>query len=116
MLFELSSCLLLTAAFCGIYRGNEHFLEFCIKGENFLVIQIAALGKKLQPIFTFGALFERDLEPGNKIGFAMGILGLTDIGSYTCAGAQQLICKHGFPVLTFYPAANPKIRMRRYGE
>ena len=66
MLFELSSCLLLTAAFCGIYRGNEHFLEFCIKGENFLVIQIAALGKKLQPIFTFGALFERDLEPGIK--------------------------------------------------
>ncbi len=67
---------------------NEHNTNACTSGvESFIFLcrYIACFEQQFQPIFCLICFFEGDLQFGNKIGLAMGILRFTDISTDRCA-------------------------------
>ena len=52
--------------------------------------------KQFQPIFAFIAFFKGNLQFGYKIGLALGVICLVDIGTDAGSASQELIGEGGF--------------------
>ena len=62
-----------------------------------MVIIIAAFDQQFQPVFTLRAFLQSYLEFGNKIGTTVPIECLSNIGTDTGSGANELIGENAFP-------------------
>ena len=56
--------------------------------QNYSVISIATFHQKLQPIFTFGAFLQSDMQSCNEVRFTVSIKGFPDIGTNTRTGTD----------------------------
>lgn len=73
---------------------DQHGAEFAAVIAHLLKCFLgnaAGAEQKLQPVFGFVRFFERDLKFGNKVGFALGVLRLPDVGADAGAAAADLI-------------------------
>ncbi len=62
-----------------------------------MIIIIAAFNQQFQPVFTLRTFLQGYLEFGNKIGTTMPIECLSNIGTDTGSGADELIGENAFP-------------------
>jgi len=79
---------------CGVDGGDQEAADgaaLVVKRGGRVSAEDIGAHKQLQPVFRFIALFQSDLQFGNKIGFAVGIVCLMNIGSDRSCGAFQLI-------------------------
>ena len=75
----------------GVDGGDQDLLQLNAFVEYFCVAAVSAFDEQFDPIFGFGALFQGDLKLCNKIGFAVCIKSLSNIGTYACSGTQKLM-------------------------
>ena len=75
----------------GVDGGDQDLLQLNAFVEYFCVAAVSAFGEQFDPIFGFGALFQGDLKLCNKIGFAVCIKSLSNVGTYACSGTQKLM-------------------------
>ena len=79
--------------FGGVDRGDEDPAEGAaslIEGIDRLAAEDLRAQKQLEPIFRFEAFLESDLQFGDKIRLAMGIVGFMDVGADRGRGALEL--------------------------
>lgn len=93
-------------AFRRIDRRNQQFLDFNTHIQDVSVIIITAFDQKFQPIFTFRAFFESNLQLRNKISRSVSVKRLSNIRSYTRTAANQLIGKNTFFFVLLYVIAD----------
>ena len=67
---------------------------------------IAALNQQFQPIFALRTFLKRNLKFRNKICPAMSVESLTDIGTDTGTGANQLIRQNRLLLIPLYFVAD----------
>ena len=82
------------AAFGGAERRDQELFHLNALCKDRPIGTVAALQEQLQPVFTLGTFFQRDLELGDKVRPAVGIEGLPDVGADAGTGAEQLIGQH----------------------
>ena len=75
----------------GVDGGDQDLLQLNAFVEYFCVAAVSAFDEQFDPIFGFGALFQGDLKLCNKIGFAVCIKSLSNVGTYACSGTQKLM-------------------------
>ena len=90
---------LLTIAFCGADRGNKQHTQrgaVIIEPFELSIAEVTGFEEQLEPITGFVCFLESNLKLSNKIGSAMSVLSLTNVGADGGAAPANLIRYYGF--------------------
>ena len=97
-------------------RGDQDSFDFHAVRQNGLIGIITAFDQKFEPIFRFGAFFQRDMQFGHKVRFALRIKGFADICANAGSGTQKLADQSAFaPRFPQCPASADAFQRERFG-